>query len=241
MAAGLLLSSSVPTRQAGGSSPSPRRVLFVHGLESGPNGYKVRELRAQGMEVVACDMHGSLWDVRRANSIARRMLDIPSRLFRHWPWRWLASSIDDAFEGCLNVQRAALLAQAEAVDVLIGSSWGGAVAAALLAEGSWSGPTILLCPALQAKGRLFGSESELFSADAVTARLARLPAALKARCLLVHGDCDTTVPLSDSQALAESTSIALEVIPGGDHTLRLLLPDGRLARMVQGVLAVQRR
>lgn len=163
-------------------------------------------------------MDVSLWDVRRANSIVRRVLDTPSKLFSYWPWKWLASAIDDSFQGCLNVQRTALLSQQKAVDVLIGSSWGGAVAAALLVEGSWSGPTILLCPALRAKDRWFGSESKSLSADAVTARLAGIPATVKARCLLVHGDQDqdSSVPLSDSEALAESTYISLEVIPTED-------------------------
>jgi len=85
----------------------------------------VHELRAQGIEVIACDMDVSLWDVRRANSIVRRVLDTPSKLFSYWPWKWLASAIDDSFQGCLNVQRTALLSQQKAVDVLIGSSWGG--------------------------------------------------------------------------------------------------------------------
>ena len=38
------------------------RVLYCHGLESGPNGYKARGLREQGVELIAPSMDMSLWD-----------------------------------------------------------------------------------------------------------------------------------------------------------------------------------
>ena len=46
------------------------------------------------------------------------------------------------FESCVETQRAAL--ESFRPDVLVGSSFGGAVAVALLQRGLWSGPTLLL-------------------------------------------------------------------------------------------------
>ena len=49
------------------------------------------------------------------------------------------------FEGCVETQRAAL--ESIRPDVLVGSSFGGAVAVALLTRGHWRGPTLLLAQA----------------------------------------------------------------------------------------------
>ena len=60
--------------------PGPR-VMFIHGLEGHPEGSKVVKLRAQGFEVHAADMHMSLWQLGKRNSIARNILHLrlPSR------------------------------------------------------------------------------------------------------------------------------------------------------------------
>ena len=99
-----------------------------------------------------------------------------------------AAALADSFDACVEVQRAALAATP--ADVLVGSSWGGAVAATLLADGSWSGPTLLLCPALRALDKWVGGCNgwpELASEGGGYAQLAALPAATKEACLIVHG------------------------------------------------------
>ena len=50
-----------------------------------------------------------------------------------------------------------------------------------------------------------------------------LSADVAGRTLVVHGDQDATVPVDDSRALAAATSVALEVVPGGDHSLNSAL------------------
>ena len=50
------------------------RVLFVHGLESGPNGKKVQFLREQFRNVECCDMQMSLLNISRHNSVIRNVL-----------------------------------------------------------------------------------------------------------------------------------------------------------------------
>ena len=212
---------------------APLRVLYAHGLESGPNGYKVVQLRAQGLDVVAPSLKMSLWDPRQSNGLLRSLLS-PSALLQRWPWHWLPGAMDDCLGACVAVMRSAV---ADCPDgVLVGSSWGGAVAAALVAGGSWSGPAVLLCPALRVKERWAGASLHpSLTSETVTAALAALPAERKARMLLVHGTADDVVPIDDSRELSSSTGIGLELIEGGSHGLGSIARDGRLAGFVRRV------
>ena len=213
------------------------RVLYCHGLESGPNGYKVRALREQGLEVIAPALQMSLWNPACKNSLLRSLLS-PSAVFGRAPTRWLARAMDDSFQACIDVMRSAAAAPSgspSACTVLVGSSWGGAVATALVAEGSWVGPAVLLCPALHIKERWAGGGDAALSADVITARLASLPMERKRSLLLVHGTADDTVPVDDSRALSEATGIALELIDGGSHGLGAIIGDGRLVEFMRRV------
>ena len=155
------------------------RVLFCHGLESGPNGHKVRGMQEQGLQVTAPDMEMSLWNPRARNSVICSLLS-PFSMFTRWPWQWLRLAIDDSLAACIAVQEAAI-SSAVQFDVLVGSSWGGAVAASLLAVGAWTGPTVLLCPALRIRDRRFGVSGASLSTDAIIRKLAALPAERRAQ------------------------------------------------------------
>jgi len=74
--------------------------------------------------------------------------------------------------------------------LIIGSSYGGAVLLTLLQHGEWSGPSILLAPALG-----------LLAPYSLS-----LPKGLKAPIVLVHGNRDTLVPLAHSKQLLSSAS-----------------------------------
>lgn len=101
-------------------------------------------------------------------------------------------------------------------DVLVGSSFGGAVAVALLQRGDWRGPTLLLAPAPAA----FGVPP-------------RLPDG--ATVWIVHGSRDEVVPIAGSLALAGSGSPErvrlLEV--RDDHRLSATVESGRLVALVR--------
>ena len=153
------------------------------------------------------------------------------------PWEWLAGAVDDSFTACVAVQRAALEQQPVPAAV-VGSSWGGAVAAALLAQGVWAGPTVMLCPALRLKDRWGRLSASHLSAEAVTAGLAALPPSVKRHCLLVHGTADTVVPLADSAALSAATGIELVRIEGGSHGLGSIIRDGRLRCLIDRAVGV---
>lgn len=194
-------------------------VLFIHGLESGPRGHKARALADAGFDVVAVQMPSNRGAVLRdvatwaplLSSVVALLvaalaglvwflgtlvlLALSARPFRAAVTRRL-------WKRSLDVQRAAL--KANAIDVVVGSSFGGAVALELLARGDWQGRTVLLCPAhrLVAQRGHFAPTSLPKDADVT----------------VVHGTRDETVPLAHSHQLVAGTRAKLVEV---DDTHRL--------------------
>ena len=106
-------------------------------------------------------------------------------------------------------------------ELLIGSSFGGAVAVTLLERGSWRGPTLLLAQAAQ------------FYAPA-----ARLPEGV--RVTLVHGTDDEVVPIEGSRRLARTGSPELVQLieVDDDHALSRLVASGALLDIVRRAACV---
>ena len=121
------------------------------------------------------------------------------------------------FEGCV-ARHAALLSASEDPGVLVGSSFGGAVAVALLQRGHWAGPTLLLAPA----ALLYGLPAELPRGVPVW---------------IVHGSGDDVVPPEHSRRLAAVGDPAhvrlIEV--DDDHSLHASVEDGSFVNWVRGL------
>jgi len=109
--------------------------------------------------------------------------------------------------------------------VLVGSSFGGAVAVALLQDGAWRGPTLLLAQAAQALG--------------LPTVLPRDP--LGGPVWLVHGTRDAVVDVEDSRRLAASAdSDRVRLIEvDDDHALTRSVANGALLRWIRGVFTEQ--
>ena len=129
--------------------------------------------------------------------------------------RYLAANFDTRtphmdtsdLEGAMEIQRASIAAWRP--DVVVGSSFGGAIAVALLGRGHWRGPTLLLA---RAAAKL-GIHHPLPAGVPVT---------------IVHGVHDAIVPIEDSRALAKTGTPGLvELLEVDDeHRLsRLVSPD----------------
>lgn len=188
--------------------PAGPRVLFLHGLESGPQGHKARYLAAR-FETRTPDMSSSVAAARldRAHPSVRRSVEL------------------DLFRRCLALQRRELAAWRPGV--LVASSFGGALAVALLEEGSWAGPTLLLAQAALMARRRNGQDP----------REARLPQDVPV--LLVHGRRDAVVPLADSQLLAATSPRARLVEVDDEHGLDSLCEGERLAELVRELATVE--
>jgi len=124
-------------------------------------------------------------------------------------------------EGCVTVHAATLASFKP--DVLVGSSFGGAVAVALLQRGVWRGPTLLLAQAAQH----FGLAPQL--PDGI-------------HVWLVHGSHDDVVDIENSRALARSgTPDMVRLIEvDDDHSLRAMVESGRLVAIVRHLFATAR-
>jgi len=118
------------------------------------------------------------------------------------------------FEACVALQ--AEEARRFRPEVLVGSSFGGAVAVALLQRGTWRGPTLLLAQAAQRQGLA-----------------PELPEDVDV--WLVHARDDEVVPCDDSRALARSgTPGRVRLVEvDDDHPLHHLSASGGLVRLVR--------
>jgi pimeloyl-ACP methyl ester carboxylesterase len=118
------------------------------------------------------------------------------------------------FGACVELQAAALAGFRP--DVLVGSSFGGAVAVELLRRGLWRGPTLLLAQAALKR-------------DAN----ARLPQGVPV--WLVHGRRDDIVDFEDSGRLARTGTPRLVRLfeVDDDHPLHATVASGRLPELVR--------
>ena len=201
-------------------------VLYVHGLESGPRGRKARTLEQAGFTVVShlmpCGRAQVLRDPALLAAASAAVAVVAGGTVVAGGWGVLGSATAAAvaapfvasrllrrvFRRSVGVQTRALAGAR--IDVVVGSSFGGAVALDLLLTGAWTGPTVLLCPAHQLVARRGWSPSPR--------SLTALPEAVASRVLVVHGRGDATVPVGDSRALVAGSRARL-VLVDDDHRL----------------------
>lgn len=83
-------------------------------------------------------MEMSKWKLTKRNSFCRSLL-------RNWLRPSLAA--EDSLNGCLKIQQQELAENTP--DIIVGSSWGGGIGLLLVSEGLWTGPIVLIAPALK--------------------------------------------------------------------------------------------
>lgn len=186
------------------------RVLFLHGLESTvdeqlrPVGRKVQFLRTR------VDLVAPALDTRRAIAVAQRCVAATGT------WAWPFDDYDEAFAVPMARAREALTGD---IDVLLGSSFGGAVALRLLHEAPrWTGPTLLLVGA--------GPKLTPYTT---------LPPGVPVH--LIHGRHDDVVPPQDSIDLAATSRAARLTLVDDDHRLAQVTDDAHLGRWIREAVA----
>ena len=197
------------------------RVLYCHGLESGPSGRKPRILAACGYRVTSvampCTKSSLLWDplFLLAGAALLGLLVAAPILLLLAPLLWLGRRraaallrplvVRRVFARCVAAQEAA--ARACRPELLVGSSFGGAVALELMRRGTVACPALLLCPAHRLVAELAGQPPPA------------APRGYPGRVLLVHGTADSVVPPEHSAQLAREGGWALEEAPEDGHPL----------------------
>lgn len=238
-----------------GQDKSPVRVLYIHGMNSGPGSLKPSVLaqyflsvhtpsmrlnqRAKAARVqlafvwLLCCLAG-LYLSRRASRLGRwgralLSLGIGSACaaFAYLPvkHRTVATMLSKGVE---QQRRAISRFQPQ---VVVASSFGGAIALEVIRKGIWRGPTVLLAPAHSLVARGMGAKGDLFLQRISSMRLDELPDYCKLH--VVHGMEDTTVPVADSLELAASlsgdalpqVSIGENDLSNGSQTLLLTLAE----------------
>ena len=145
----------------------------------------------------------------------------------------LRPALNASLEQCVEMQRRAI--EQYRPDVVVGSSWGGAVATELLKRDMWRGPTVLLCPAWYDVQKLLHADVASKSLDTFHQRLLSLKLGAKAKKhLIVHGDNDQVVSVEHSRLFHEFNrdDFDLTVIPNGDHRLKDITASGQLCDIV---------
>ncbi len=126
---------------------------------------------------------------------------------------------------CVAIQKNEILRNRP--DIVVGSSFGGAVAVELALTGAWTGPLLLLCPA---HGKL-----SRYSLKFQTANLTSVTRQQQEKTLVVHGERDETISMSDSVALVEGSKAKLIRIAYAGHSLEEV-PSEDLANWVRMTL-----
>jgi pimeloyl-ACP methyl ester carboxylesterase len=185
----------------------PIPLVYLHGLESGPMAGKANALRACGL----FDVHAPALDSSATQAALQRdPADVAA----------LSQSLD------VPVQQACAAIASHQPEVVVASSFGGAVLArALLAGGVPTGTSLVL----------------LASAHESLAGIRSLPSGYPT--LIVHGRHDDVVPLQHACSLASHTQGAVLVELDDNHRLQRMTASGllvQLTSLAQGLRATLR-
>jgi hypothetical protein len=237
------------------------KVLFIHGLEGHPQGSKVLAMRAQGFRVHCADMKMSKFNLLKRNSILRSLLRLPevrlgalgalalpilgAKFDMFWPamglcaggtiamasvsQRFMGRACMESLEACVELNRRAIAGFRP--DVIVGSSWGGAVASELVRRRHWRGPVVFLAPAYVKVLAAGGAPDTLERLEELRRLSARQP------MVILHDRKDDVIPFEHSEVLARGSSIQLKSVNAGGHRLLGLLEDGRLRDAIHAIHA----
>lgn len=221
------------------------RVLFMHGLESGPAGRKARHCACH-FDAFACPaMESSPFDPRQRRSVSRwaapyltfSTIAVAAAWQRHAVYGHagrvhavIATSLlalgglvpllrwrlRASVDSCVQLQREAI--ETFRPDVVVASSWGGLVALRCIELGYWDGPSVLLAPAVA----VHGPAALFFSPWHID-----LPPAYRHRgektCTVVQGEADELVSPTCVASMSDRNGLHLELVKDGDHSLNAWL------------------
>ena len=139
---------------------------------------------------------------------------------------WTRQALTKSFERCVEIQARHI--EAHDPDILVGSSWGGAVTMELVRRGIWRGkPVILLAPAYRRVAQRIGWKDLDVREEELRIIAARQP------ITLIHDPLDDTVPHEDSVRFVEGSAIAFSSVDGGGHRLLDYLEQGHLDALIR--------
>ena len=205
------------------------RILFVHGLESGPQGRKVGMLRDAGFEVECPRMPCGARDVLHDTVVFYPLLACTMLIGLVSQYAGLLGVLLSllafgvalvvfsrpltaliarrTLARCVYLQLACIAraaADERPADLVIGSSFGGAVLVELVALCAWGAGSGAQSPSPLPALLLLAPAHARVAHWAGVHKVPAFPRPLRHACTIVHGAYDMTVPISDSYALASS-------------------------------------
>ena len=166
--------------------------MYLHGLEGSPNGTKATYLR-QRYSLVAPKLPAYGKDISNIHAIL------------------------NALNNCVPVAKRAV--EDEKPDIIVASSFGGAVLMRLYQEKCWNKPSVFL-----AQGAIFLRVGN------------QLPAS--ARAIFIHGREDSLIPLSHSQQICEQAGPNVELwAVNDDHYLYKAMNEGLIEQAIDQLLS----
>lgn len=224
-----------------------KKVLFLHGLESGHKGRKYQAIRKSFTSVSSMDMSSYCnlrknWIYQPFFALIPILISIPSipLIADTTPQKWtffslialpcvvaivvcLRIGIRSVIRNCMRLQ----LKEIEAFqpDIIVGSSFGGAIAAFLILEGHWHGPALLLAPAYSIILRWSRFLWVTPFRPSVTSE--------GSSALIVVGLSDKLITVKDSSELQQA------LVDGGHHSRLVTVDDAhslsRLCKPAKGI------
>lgn len=225
------------------------KILFIHGLESGPGGSKDQYLQNHFESVYTPNMQMSLFRLNRSNSVLRNIFRLP--LF--WGWFamfpfglyvlpqldfWVVFGVLVLFVGAGFLLKKTLFQQAlwrslehcilvqkEAItsfqpELILASSWGALVALFCVERGFYGGKVVLIAPPLKLFFERVGKPKGW---EDFCQKFSQNQIS---KMLVIHGDQDEVVPLEDSKLFVQKTGLELRVL-AGDHRLNSTLLEDK--------------
>jgi len=143
-----------------------------------------------------------------------------STLLYSYRKRLVSDAVSGSYLCSLEVAKSALLEHKP--HVVVGFSWGGALACDMINSAEWTGPTVLLAPA----------HRKLLELRGLASSRVRLPC----NTVVVHSQADSIVPIEWSRELVagqEVSNVRLLEIKKDPHKMWSIATDGTMARLVQ--------
>lgn len=244
------------------------KILYIHGMETGPHGTMYQALNAK-FQVKAPNMRVSMFKFQR-NSLVRNLIKttpfiraivvvtlsyVVSVAFKseESKMHYVAVGLgllylfysrkriaSDTVKMSLNTS---IEIQRNAIkefepDIIIGASWGGFVTLELIRKGYWTGKTILFAPADR---KLSNYMHQLPSNCIGECNLIPSLIQMSRKILTVHSNSDRMIDCRDSELLCSINGHCMEfkMVSGDDHTFKQSAKNGKIVEIVQSYLQKQ--
>jgi hypothetical protein len=213
-------------------SSTRRKILYIEGFSPGP-GLPFPLLRQLDFDVIKARMPYDCADHLKnpfgVLLVATMALSIWGASFVGVWWGVIKRlAVKYCLDSC--VRAYSLVLKSQRIDVVIGYSWGGGIACALLNRGLWEGPTLLIAPA---------GEQMWAHAGIIGPTLKEGFIAITSKTITVHGDGDAIVPLIETQRLHQGSlerQCRLIIAPDEDHFLKSVVNQSSLSKWISELL-----